>query len=153
MNYVSERPARAASAFQPIRPLPATSASFVLRRLFSAGLALGSCVRLMDEASALRLISMIDALDAIGADVRRTAVTDEGRDQVEEEATVAPLVAEMVQAVGLLTDHIDSLSRTGVAAQLPAVHLVGALQSLQQALMYLDEAPCRPEETGRSRQA
>ncbi len=152
MNYVGERPAGAASALPPIRPLPATSASFVLRRLFSAGLALGSCVRLVDEACAVRLISMIDALDAMGADVRRTAMTDEDLGNAEgKDGTVTPLVAEMVEAVGRLTDHIDSLSRTGVAEQLPAVHLVGALQGLQQALMYLDAAPCPGGETAPGR--
>lgn len=145
MNYVSERRPRAASIGQPMRPLPRASAVFVQRRLFSAGLALGSCAQLMDEAGTRQLKSMIDALDAIGADVRRNSMIGESEHEPEQQDdTVAPLVAEISRAVARLTDHMDSLCR-GDVDRMSSIHVVGAVQSLQQALTYLDAAPCGPE--------
>src|SRR5579875_3328097 len=55
------------------------TADFVVRRLFTAGLALGSCVRLLDDGPAKRVTALIGELDEIGRDVRRT-IRLEGRD-------------------------------------------------------------------------
>lgn len=142
MTDLSERSVNTAAVVRLSRSSSDVSATFVLRRLFSAGLALGACLRLTDDVSGARLARIIDELDAIGANVRRNAAAEDQTPACGDEGDTAwrPLVAETAKLVGQLTDHIEVLCRPGVVDRMADIHLVGAVQNLQQALMYLEAA-------------
>lgn len=126
------------------------TADFVVRRLFTAGLALGSCVRLLDDACAKRVTGVISELDEIGRAVRRTALL-EGRRGAPGSADPhrLSLIAGMNHVLGEITVRLDALGRTDAAADVPSPHLLDAVQSLERALAYLrEDAPGQPAPAG-----
>lgn len=135
------------------------SVDFVVRRLFTAGLALGSCVRLLDDARATRIKAVIAELDDIGRDVRRAALR-EGREVLDlrdggegvEASLPGPdphrqsLIAGMNHVLVEIMGRLDALGRADTADEVPSPHLLDAVQSLERALAYLRDgaAPVVP---------
>lgn len=126
------------------------SADFVVRRLFTAGLALGSCVRLLDRDRGKRITAVISELDEIGRDVRRTALV-EGRagPHLGGDPHRQALVTGMSHVVAEITSRLDALGRSDSADDVPSPHLLDAIQSLERALAYLrdgtEQAPAAQE--------
>ena len=114
------------------------SADFVVRRLFTAGLAVGSCVRLLDDASGERIAAVIAELDAIGRDVRRAALR-QGRqaEVIGGDPHREALITGMNDMVGEITFRLDALGRTEPTDEVTSPHLLDAVQSLERALAYL----------------
>lgn len=127
------------------------SADFVVRRLFTAGLALGSCVRLLDRECGKRITSVIGELDEIGRDVRRAALL-EGREgpRLGGDPHRQALITGMSHVVAEITSRLDSLGRSDAVERVPSPHLLDAVQSLERALAYLrdgteEACPAKPE--------
>lgn len=118
--------------------MSAETADFVLRRLFSAGLALGSCVRVLDDVTARRVATVIRDLDDISITVRRASRRDpEGRPEAGPLPPREALLAGMHGAIGDLVEHVDAMGRSNGADPVESAHLLEAAQSLQRAVMCL----------------
>ena len=117
----------------------------MVRRLFTAGLALGSCVRLLDHGRGKRITAVIAELDEIGRDVRRAALL-EGRagGRLGGDPHRQALIAGMNQVVGEITGRLDALGRADAPDDVPSPHLLDAIQSLERALAYLRDGAGNP---------
>lgn len=123
------------------------SADFVVRRLFTAGLALGSCVRLLDPSRAKRITAVISELDDVGRAVRRSTLL-EGRDvgRLGGDPHRLALIAGMNRVVSEITGRLDALGRADAAEEVPSPHLLDAVQSLERALAYLRDGTSDPDD-------
>lgn len=144
MNELRECAGEAGHSHRPA-VMSSESADFVVRRLFTAGLALGSCVRLLDDTCAKRVRSVISELDEIGRDVRRAPLRP-GREEARPGAPAPDadphresLIAGMNHVLGEITGRLDALGRPGTVEDVPSPHLLDAVQSLERALAYLRE--------------
>ena len=132
------------------RGLSIETANALIQEIFSVGLTLASCAKIIHGPAADRLASAIDDLDAIIAHFRMAAFDTqlrrgvESRDKGPRDITVTTGMAGLIDELGGLARCFTELSRLAPEEGVQEIDLLDATHSVHRAVVNLAAGPLAP---------